>query len=69
MHIAWHCSQIPNAKDRPRTPTSWLLSRFAWPQNNTPANVHQQVLRWLASIQELIWFSRHGSARAYQQPR
>ena len=69
LHIAWHCSQIPKAKDRPPKPTSWLLSRFAWPQNNTPANVHQQVLNWLAHIQELIWFSRYGPARANHQPR
>ena len=60
MHIAWHCSQLPNIKDRPPKPTSWFLSQFAWPQINTPANVHKQVLQWFASVQILFLFLCYG---------
>ena len=63
LHIAWQCRAFPLSASRPIKPSSWLLSRFGWPQTSTSSHQQQIILRWLASVQEQIWLVRHGSCR------
>ena len=57
LHIAWQCRAFPLSASRPIKPSSWLLSRFGWPQTSTSS--HQQksfCAGWLQCKTRFGWW-------------